>query len=1015
MSSSKMIRSRLDSLFADIKEIGISETASDGTHQNVVFAPLFNLNTSKQTETNSSSTHGMTSNIVVAGNETTISPESMAGPFQLGGEWKINSLESTREQIWQDENRNSIGLTHQNTLLLKDAQKTAEQLAHIIEIAAKISSTRNLQLVLETAVSLTQKYFGLFHTDIYLFDHINKFLCLKACGWGHSEHLDNNSDIIAIDDNHSIISKAAREQKTVVANNIRNETQWHTDHHLSKVQAELAIPINWDNHLIGILNTHSDQQNFFSVADVLVLTTLAAQIGSAIQNSGLLDETQKRTRELTVLNNISRSVSEQLGVQHVLNTAYKECKQLFPVESFIVAIADENKELIEFPFSVNHDYPCQIQPTLGTLDNIICKTILSGKPFYGTLDPKELTTENKIFSGTSIFAMDQSMLIVPICLGKHPIGCLSIQSKGISIYTQADLALVESIARQISAAFLTVRLLNQIKINEDNYRDLIEHSPTAIILINLTTGLFCAPNKNACKLFGFSAKLLTKTTPLDLSPEVQPDQRLSSESLAEKISAAVNNDAQIFEWQIINASDQSILCEIHFSQVDGDHALIRATITDITERKKVEIELKESEAKLRRQEENMAAANAINHILISTLEVDSLLMRTVELIKTRFAYSSVSIYSVDDTKKVATLRKRTDESSDTIIPREQTVLIGSKSIIGIAIESGRTCIISNSANDPANSNLSNSTHSVFNVTAGIPLKIGDRILGALEIQTTNIDAFHPDSIATLETIADQIAMAFDHATSYHTAQKAVVDMQETDRVKSQFLANMSHELRTPLNSIIGFSRVILKGIDGPISDQQRQDLFAIYNSGQHLLGLINDILDLSKIEAGKMELSLEDLNIADTIKSVLSTANGLIKDKPITLLSRANPDLPEVRADPMRLRQVLLNLISNAAKFTDEGSITVTANVHVDQHQRQVILVSVIDTGSGISEDDQSKLFLAFSQVGTTSKRKTNGTGLGLSICQRLIDLHGGQIGVNSELGKGSDFFFTLPLIQHPQ
>ncbi|MCL4271921.1 MAG: response regulator, partial [Anaerolineales bacterium] len=240
----------------------------------------------------------------------------------------------------------------------------------------------------------------------------------------------------------------------------------------------------------------------------------------------------------------------------------------------------------------------------------------------------------------------------------------------------------------------------------------------------------------------------------------------------------------------------------------------------------------------------------------------------------------------------------------------------------------------------------------------------------------------------------------------------VLEMREVDRLKSQFLANMSHELRTPLNSIIGFSRVILKGIDGPVTELMQQDLTAIYNSGQHLLGLINDILDLAKIEAGKMELAFDEVNIMDLTNSVMSTMTGLIKDKPIQMKKVIEPNLPTVRADAIRVRQVMINLLSNAAKFTEEGEITVRVGPNLGAIGHGEILISVTDTGAGISKEDQEKLFLPFSQVDASPTRKTGGTGLGLSICQQLIQMHGGRIWVESEMNKGSTFYFTLPLFR---
>jgi signal transduction histidine kinase len=260
-----------------------------------------------------------------------------------------------------------------------------------------------------------------------------------------------------------------------------------------------------------------------------------------------------------------------------------------------------------------------------------------------------------------------------------------------------------------------------------------------------------------------------------------------------------------------------------------------------------------------------------------------------------------------------------------------------------------------------------------------------------------------------EDIAQQLGAAIQDARAHSLTQKALEEMREADRLKTQFLANISHELRTPLNSIIGFSRVILKGIDGPITELQDQDLTAIYNAGLHLLGLINDILDLSKIEARKMELALGEVDIREVIRNVMATAEGLVKDRPIELLIDVPEGLPVLQADNLRVRQILLNLISNAAKFTERGRIGVSARLQGAVGQEE-ILVSVSDTGPGIEIDDQAKLFEPFSQVDASPARKTGGTGLGLSICRHLVELHGGRIWVESSVGRGSTFSFSLPL-----
>jgi len=277
----------------------------------------------------------------------------------------------------------------------------------------------------------------------------------------------------------------------------------------------------------------------------------------------------------------------------------------------------------------------------------------------------------------------------------------------------------------------------------------------------------------------------------------------------------------------------------------------------------------------------------------------------------------------------------------------------------------------------------------------VPLKVRGHVIGALDFyETDQARDWSSEEIAMVEAVANQVALAIENARAYEELQKTAEQLKEMDRLKTQFLANMSHELRTPLNSIIGFSRVILKGIDGPINEQQRADLTSIYSNGQHLLGMINDILDISKIEAGKMELIFEPVDVQQIIGGVMSTAIALVRDKPIELKQKVAPNLPIVRADGTRLRQVVLNLLSNAAKFTEEGQITLRA--WADEEQ---ITISVEDTGIGILPEHQATIFEEFRQVDASTTRRTGGTGLGLAISRHFVEMQGGRLWVESEQG----------------
>jgi len=288
---------------------------------------------------------------------------------------------------------------------------------------------------------------------------------------------------------------------------------------------------------------------------------------------------------------------------------------------------------------------------------------------------------------------------------------------------------------------------------------------------------------------------------------------------------------------------------------------------------------------------------------------------------------------------------------------------------------------------------------------GVPLTVRGQVIGVLSVQGREPNLYTDQDVELLATIAAQASIAIENARAFERLVQTAEQLREVDRLKTQFLANMSHELRTPLNSIIGFSRVMLKGIDGPLTELQEADLNSIYNSGQHLLGLINSILDMSKIEAGKMDLTFEEVALQPMIDGALSVARALIKDRPIELRVEVPEELPTVWADAQRVRQVLLNLLSNAEKFTERGYIELRVEAGPE-----FVTIHVADTGIGIDPEAQKRLFIPFQQVDASTTRRAGGTGLGLAISRSFVEMHGGKIWLQSEPGKGSTFSFTLPV-----
>ncbi|CAG0926804.1 partial two-component system, sensor histidine kinase ChiS, partial [Planctomycetaceae bacterium] len=390
----------------------------------------------------------------------------------------------------------------------------------------------------------------------------------------------------------------------------------------------------------------------------------------------------------------------------------------------------------------------------------------------------------------------------------------------------------------------------------------------------------------------------------------------------------------------------------------------------------------------------------ISRRLASTLELDEVLSLIVDesISATQARQASIALYNeAENALEVRVMRGYTPEMEQAALG---TLIRPGQGLHGRLLTTGRAVLVADVKLDTDYRAVNSDTRSEFIV----PIRQGDLLLGALNLESPKAHAFADTDVRLIEALADQVAVAITNARAYEAERQAVERMREVDRLKTQFLANMSHELRTPLNSIIGFSRVILRGIDGPISELQQTDLTSIYNSGQHLLSLINNILDLSKIEAGKMELSIEPLDLRDIAKSVMSTAIALVKDKTVRLNQEVPDDLPTVMADQTRVRQIMLNLVSNAAKFTEKGSITLRVKTYPKE-----VYISVTDTGIGVADDKLEHIFEEFTQADASTTRRYGGTGLGLAITKKFVEMHKGRIWVESQVGVGSTFTFTLP------
>jgi PAS domain S-box-containing protein len=419
-----------------------------------------------------------------------------------------------------------------------------------------------------------------------------------------------------------------------------------------------------------------------------------------------------------------------------------------------------------------------------------------------------------------------------------------------------------------------------------------------------------------------------------------------------------------------------------------------------------ELERKHVEDKLARRVTELETVAKVSTAASTNLNAQELLQAVVDLTQSSFELYHVHIYLLDEAEERLVLTAGAGEIGRQLVAEGWTIpLSHSRSLVARA---GRTRqgVIANNVGDSAEF-MPNALLPHTCAEMAIPLCIGNRLFGVLDVQANKVNYFTPDDVRVYSILAAQVAVALQNANLYAEQAATVVRLRELEQLKSAFLASMSHELRTPLNCILGFTDVILMGIDGPLTEAMESDLNLVRKSGHHLLSLINDVLDMAKIEAGKMSLVPEPFDLREVLAEVVDIIGSLAREKSLELqLMGDNRQQLELEGDRTRLRQVFLNLVGNAIKFTEKGRVTIDA-----VHQNGGLLVSVQDTGDGISPEKSHSIFEPFHRLDNPASQRTAGTGLGLPISRRLVELHGGRLWVESSgvAGEGSIFFVELP------
>ncbi len=419
---------------------------------------------------------------------------------------------------------------------------------------------------------------------------------------------------------------------------------------------------------------------------------------------------------------------------------------------------------------------------------------------------------------------------------------------------------------------------------------------------------------------------------------------------------------------------------------------------------------------LRLVEQNQKRAydlETVSDVSVATttiLDPHDLLQSVVDLTKKRFGLYHAHIYLTDASGEFLILTAGAGEVGRRMVAEGWNIpLMHPTSIVAKVARQWESVVINDVTRNKNSSFLSNQLLPDTRSEMAVPMIIGDKLLGVFDVQSDMLGYFSKNDAHIFITLASQIAVALQNARLFAEQAATVNQLSELDRLKSAFLANMSHELRTPLNSILGFTDVMLEGLDGDLTEYMDNDLRLIQKNGQHLLHLINDVLDMAKIESGRMNLHPEKFKLHELLDEVTNITSTLASAKNTALFIDDDSDRDvEVYADNTRIRQVMINLVNNAIKFTSNGRIALRAS-RLDGAR---VLVTVKDTGLGIPPDHLEAIFQEFTQVDTSTTRKVGGTGLGLPISRRLIEMHGGRLWAESTgiEGEGSTFIVELPV-----